>query len=97
MPFQRGKRRHPDGMIDQSDSIFSGLRLWQDLNHNGASESNELSDLTSMDVVSIELNYKISRWNDDFGNNFRFRAKIWDSRNAKIGRWAWDVFLVKGQ
>lgn len=86
-----------DGKIDRSDSIFGGLRLWRDLNHNGISEPNELSDLTAMDVVSIEINYKISRWDDDFGNKFRYRAKIWDSQGAEIGRWAWDVFLVAEQ
>jgi hypothetical protein len=31
-----------DGIINKKDSVFLSLRLWQDLNHNGVSESTEL-------------------------------------------------------
>lgn len=32
-----------DGMINKQDAVFFELRLWQDFNHNGVSESSELS------------------------------------------------------
>jgi hypothetical protein len=41
------------------------------------------------------LKYKEAKGVDEFGNIFRYRGKVEDIRDAQLGRWAWDVFLVK--
>ncbi|HKP80982.1 MAG TPA: hypothetical protein VJT69_03135 [Pyrinomonadaceae bacterium] len=80
-----------DGLVDSRDSIFNSLRLWQDRNHNGISEPEELLTLAALNIVTLELDFKESKRVDQYGNEFKYRAKVRDSGSA--GRWAWDVFL----
>lgn len=85
-----------DGVIDKHDAIFNSLRLWADINHNGISEPVELRLLSEAGVKSFELAYNLSKKVDDHGNRFRFRAKVAKASSGReVGRWAWDVYLVK--
>ena len=86
-----------DGKITRADNVFRRLRLWQDKNHNGTSEPEELSRLPALDVVAIFLDYRESKRTDQYGNRFKFRAKVRDRQGARVGRWAWDVFVVPPQ
>lgn len=83
-----------DRLITRSDAIFSSLRLWQDINHNGISEPSELKTVDALGMTLIEVDYKTSKRTDEYGNRFRYRAKVRDSHDAQLNRWAWDVFLV---
>jgi len=85
-----------DGSITAADAVFTNLRLWQDANHNGYSEPGELHSLTQLGLKVIELDYKLSKRTDSYGNFFRYRAKIRDNQDAQMGRWAWDVILGRG-
>jgi len=84
-----------DGRINRLDAIFTSLRLWQDTNHDGSSESGELHTLQEMNVYAIDLGYKESKRTDQYGNQFRYRAKVYDGNGSQLGRWSWDVFLLK--
>jgi hypothetical protein len=87
-------------IIDQHDAVFDRLRLWIDANHDRVSQPEELFTLPQLGVFSLNLNYRASHRTDEFGNVFRFRAKV----NAKdrndqsnVGTWAWDVFLTTAE
>lgn len=84
-----------DGLINQRDSVFRNLRLWQDFNHNGVSEVVELATPQSLGIAELELSYKESKYVDANGNQFRYRAKVKDTSDSRIARWAWDVFFPR--
>jgi hypothetical protein len=91
-----GNGGNSDGLIKRTDVIFASLRLWQDINHNGVSEPAERHTLPELGLKTLHLDYKQSRRTDQHGNQFRYRAKVKDTHDAQLGRWAWDVFLLTG-
>lgn len=75
-----------DGLITETDAIFNSLRLWQDSNHNGRSEASELFPLQLANIATLELAYKTSKQTDQYGNRFRYRAKVKDAKGTQVGR-----------
>jgi hypothetical protein len=92
-----------DGIIDVLDAVFSKLRLWIDENHDGICQPEELHRLPELGVYSLSFSYVESRRTDQFGNQFRYKARVnpgerRDPRDqtpsGDPGRWAYDVFLA---
>jgi hypothetical protein len=96
-PAQAG---NGDGQITAADAIYSSLRLWKDLNHDGISQPNELETLEAEGLRAISLHYVRSRQTDQYGNQYRYRGHVTMDRHAFAGgtrRQAIDVFLVTAQ
>lgn len=49
-----------DGKIDNQDSLFAQLKVWQDKNKDGISQKEELQNLTDLNIQSLNLDYKNS-------------------------------------
>jgi len=49
-----------NGKIDETDSIYINLKIWQDYNQDGISQINELSSLNTNAITSIGLTYNTS-------------------------------------
>jgi hypothetical protein len=86
-----------DGVIDSRDAVYASLRLWQDSNHNGRSDSGELWTMAQSRVNAISLDYERASRRDEDGNLFFYRSKIQIAKgSSRVDQWAYDVFLVRG-
>lgn len=53
--------------------------------------------VVDLGLKKIHLDYKTSRCTDEHGNQFRYLAKVKDTRDAQLRRGAWDGYLVRAQ
>lgn len=82
-----------NGMIDPGDAVYQRLRIWIDANHNGISEPEELHTLAETGIHAIGLKYELDDYVDLNGNEFRYRAKIWDAAGREHNT-CYDVILT---
>jgi hypothetical protein len=82
-----------DGVIDAKDAVYTRLRVWIDANHDGIAQPEELHTLEELGIERISLDYRESRWMDQFGNQFRYVSAIADS-DAPRDKRTYDVFLT---
>lgn len=87
-----------NGLIDSGDVIYPELRLWVDLDHDGISQSGELSGLADAGVTRLDLQYWETRIPDGHGNYFRYVSRAWILNNGHEKKtWTTDVFFVVGE
>jgi hypothetical protein len=84
-----------NGVIDPGDAVFNRLRIWIDKNHNGVSDPGELYTLRQIGVSQIDLKYSLSPYVDAYGNQFRYKGRIWDAAGIAHS-WCYDVTLLFG-
>lgn len=80
-----------DGLINAQDTIWSQLRIWIDLNHNGISESSEIFTLAQRGLTEISLDYITTNRRDEHGNVLRLKAKCNVSGKVRFG---YDVYFT---
>jgi len=86
-----------DGLIDSRDAAWSQLLLWRDLNHDGISQSYELTRIADSDVTAIDLNFHWSGRKDRWGNVFRYQSSVWmrSIGGQPTPRILYDIFFVR--
>jgi hypothetical protein len=85
-----------DGVIDEHDAIWSRLMLWRDLNHNGISDSDEITPLAGSGVLAIELNYHWTGRRDPYGNIYRYESHLWlENPNGRPrSKPVYDIYFI---
>lgn len=83
-----------DKVIDSEDMIFNDLRLWQDRNHDGVSDPDELSTLGAHGILGLDVRFKGHRQTDAHGNLFRYSANVFRAPGSRVGPMSYDVFLI---
>jgi hypothetical protein len=65
-----------DGKFDASDTAFSSVKLWKDLNQDGLSQSNELFTFADLSIESIHVKGTASNVNLGGGNTQTFSGSF---------------------
>ena len=75
-----------DARIDAQDEEFTKLRVWRDLDGDGASDAGELQTLADAGIVAIELTREAINGTNN-GNGVGFQANfVWDDDTTGIAQ-----------
>jgi len=85
-----------DRIIDEHDSIWRQLLLWRDLNHDGVSQSSEITSVIGSGFIAISLDYHRTGRRDVFGNMFRYQSQVWirHAGGQATPEPVYDIFFV---
>jgi hypothetical protein len=64
-----------DGKISNLDAVWPSLLLWTDSNHDGFSQTIELTNIVDSGIDYISLDYHHTGLVDQYGNEFRYKSK----------------------
>lgn len=71
------KTHMADGVISKDDGVFENLRLWQDRNRDGISQSDELRSLRDAGIELIDLVYDENYEEmDRYGNMTKYKSVV---------------------
>lgn len=84
-----------DGQINDGDAVWTRLRLWRDFNHDGRSQSEEIRDVSASPINAIELTYRWTGRQDQYGNLFKYQSRVWLTRRdgQPVARPLYDIFF----
>jgi Ca2+-binding RTX toxin-like protein len=84
-----------DNFVDAADARFGEFQVWQDANHDGVSQANELKSLSELGVTHIGLTLTRGEQDSDTSDNLVYGTAdfTWtDGTQSTIG----DVFFAYG-
>jgi len=82
--------RNDDDVIDAGDAVWSNLLLWTDANHDGTSQSRELTTIADSTIRGLSTEYRRNGRTDSYGNEFRFKSQITTERGREP---YYDIFF----
>jgi hypothetical protein len=78
--------------LDSTCAIWNELRLWEDRNHDGIAQPEELRTLEQSGIEALSLNYREVKRADQYGNRFRYTANVLEAHQGTER--SYDVFLI---
>ena len=79
-----------NGLLDAGDECWQDFRIWQDIDHNGISNSTELRLLDQVGIRAIDLKYTESTGRDAQGNSHKQLGSIqWQDGKTGLASDVW--------